>query len=142
MPGCSRTVGGWLVLVVAVAGLGACREGKVDYPARPVPAGVMEDPAAIARGAALFASRCASCHGHPGEGRSERANFFQPPAPDFYQPRYATIDPAYVYWRIAEGKNVEPFAGQGSVMPAWGSYFDEQTIWALVAYLRHRVDSR
>lgn len=87
----------------------------------------------------LFAQLCASCHGGLAEGRSSRADFFQPPAPDFREPRYRDLDPAYFYWRIETGKNAEPFRSRGSVMPAWGPSLSEEQIWQLVAYLRSRA---
>jgi len=120
--------------------LTACSERSVDYPPRAVPAGLLGDAAQIAAGKELFLSSCASCHGHPSEGRSERANFFQPPAPDFSEPRYRHSAPAYLYWRIATGKTVEPFLSAGSVMPAWGPHLSETQIWQLVAYLKSRSE--
>ncbi|PLX80440.1 MAG: hypothetical protein C0616_08365 [Desulfuromonas sp.] len=127
-----------IILLAAILLLG-CSQQEVNYPARNFPEGLLHEESAIAEGKELFARHCASCHGHPGEGRSERADFFQPPAPDFLNASYATMDPAYLYWRIEEGKNAEPFGSRGSVMPAWGMHLDEKTILSLVAYLRHRA---
>jgi hypothetical protein len=39
----------------------------------------------------------------------------------------------YLYWRIAEGGNFEPF---NSLMPAWGTLLSETEIWELVSYIR------
>ncbi|GAB4557239.1 MAG: hypothetical protein Tsb0017_11820 [Geothermobacteraceae bacterium] len=117
--------------------LAACQGTPVDYPARPVPAD-LDSAVRVREGCRLFASRCASCHGHPSEGRSPRAVFFDPPAPAFGEPKYHSLDPAYLYWRIEHGKTVEPFLSRGSVMPAWGPYFTPEQIWNLVACLRHR----
>jgi mono/diheme cytochrome c family protein len=119
--------------------LAACGEQQASYPARQAPAGMLSEAAAIAAGRTLFKDKCATCHGSPAEGRSVRADFFQPPAPDFQESRYRTSDPAYLYWRIELGKTVEPYAGQGSVMPAWGPTLGETEIWQLVAYLRTRA---
>jgi mono/diheme cytochrome c family protein len=84
--------------------------------------------------------KCAGCHGKPGEGRSDRAVFFQPPAPDFTHPVYHEIAPSRLFWRIEVGKTVEPFLSQGSVMPAWRPYLSDAQIWQLVAYLKSRPD--
>ena len=119
--------------------LAACGERPLSYPARQPPAGMLADAAAIAAGRALFLAKCATCHGKPDEGRSPRAAFFQPPAPDFSEHRYRAGDPAYLYWRTEIGKTVEPFAGRGSVMPAWGPTLSETEIWQLVAYLQTRA---
>lgn len=116
----------------------ACGEQNPVYPFRQPPADILDNPAQIAAGKVLFRDKCASCHGHPDEGRSPRADFFQPPAPDFTAPAYRTIDPAYLFWRIELGKTVEPYLSRGSVMPAWRGLSDAE-IWQLVAYLRKRA---
>ena len=118
--------------------LAACGEQKPAYPPRQAPAGVLGDAAQIAAGKVLFREKCASCHGHADEGRSPRADFFQPPAPDFTSTVYRTADPAYLFWRIEVGKTVEPYLSQGSVMPAWRGLPDRE-IWQLVAYLQARA---
>ncbi len=124
----------FLVLVVA-----ACQSRQVDYPARPIP-NDLDSVTRVRQGRELFATRCASCHGHPSEGRSPRASFFDPPAPTFTATRYRSLDPAYLYWRIEQGKTVEPFLSRGSVMPAWGAHFSEEQVWSLVAFLRWRAN--
>jgi mono/diheme cytochrome c family protein len=118
--------------------LAACGEQSPAYPPRRPAAGLLGSAAGRAAGGAIFHSNCAICHGTPREGRSPRADFFEPPAPDFLDPRYRTLDPAYLYWRIETGKTAEPFLSRGSVMPAWGPHFSEEQIWQLVAYLRSR----
>lgn len=125
-----------LALLLAFPG---CKEEQVNYPARQMPTGLLQDAAQIAVGHKLFLDKCASCHGKPSEGRSDRASFFQPAAPDFTDADYREIDPAYLYWRIEVGNNAEPYRSQGSVMPAWGVHFREQNIWQIVAYLQNRA---
>jgi len=128
----------WL-WVFGLAGLMlACQDSRPNFPTRAVPTAMLKEPAARAAGKELFLRLCASCHGHPSEGRSERADFFQPPAPDFSSEAYRTIDPAYLYWRIEKGKTVEPYLSAGSVMPSWGPHLSSRQIWQLVAYLRTR----
>lgn len=124
--------------LLGVLAMLACDVGAPDYPHRSPPPALAE-ASQQAAGRQLFAQLCASCHGGLAEGRSPRADFFQPPAPDFRQPRYRSLDPAYLYWRIETGKNAEPFRSRGSVMPAWGPNLTEQQLWQLVAYLRSRA---
>ena len=126
------------ILLVATA-LSGCSDRKVDFPIRAMPDGLMADAVALQKGQDLFMAKCASCHGKPSEGRSERANFFSPPAPDFTDVHYLDMDPAYLFWRVEVGKTVEPYRSQGSVMPAWGVHFTEQETWQLVAYMRSRA---
>ncbi len=126
------------LLLLGVLTLSACDDRVPDYPRRQPPPALAE-ASQQAAGRLLFAQLCASCHGGLEEGRSPRADFFQPPAPDFREPRYRSLDPAYLYWRIQTGKNAEPFRRRGSVMPAWGPSLSEEQLWQLVAYLRSRA---
>lgn len=126
----------WIPLLLTL--LVACSEQPPAYPQRQPPPGFLENAVNRAAGAEIFRQNCASCHGATGERRSPRADFFQPPAPDFRDPRYRTLDPAYLYWRIETGKTVEPYLSRGSVMPAWGQHFSEEQIWQLAAFLRSR----
>lgn len=127
------------ILVTVLAFSASCSQNEIDYPDRAIPAEISADPSQIKQGETLFKSKCASCHGKPSEGRSERAAFFNPPAPDFTESHYQDIDPAYIYWRIETGKNVQPYRSRGSVMPAWGPHLNEKQIWQIVAYLRSRA---
>lgn len=128
----------FLILLTAFV-LSGCNQDRADYPAREMPESILNDDNQLNRGKSLFMEKCASCHGKPGEGRSERAAFFQPPAADFTDAHYRQIDPAYLYWRIDVGKTVEPFRSQGSVMPAWGMHLSEEQLWQIVAYLQVRA---
>ena len=129
----------WYLVSALLLVFFGCGEDYIDYPSRQMPALMMKDTLQLQAGHDLFMSKCSSCHGKPSEGRSERAAFFNPPAPDFTNPHYLTVDPAYLYWRIEVGKTVEPYHSQGSVMPAWGMHFSEDQIWQIVAYLQARA---
>ena len=138
--------GGWrppwtyvLVTAIIIFVLVSCGEQAIDYPDRQVPGGLLGNASQIAAGEGIFLAKCASCHGKPSEGRSGRAAFFEPPAPDFTEMRYRSADPAFLFWRIEVGKTVEPYLSQGSVMPAW-SGLPEQEIWQLVAFLKARAE--
>jgi len=127
----------FVLLLILV--LCSCAEESVDYPARNMPDGILKDEMQLNSGKSLFMNKCVSCHGKLNEGRSDRAAFFVPPAPDFTDAHYRRVDPAYLYWRIEVGKSVEPFRSQGSVMPAWGMHLTEQQLWQIVAYLQVRA---
>ncbi|ALC14882.1 monoheme cytochrome C [Desulfuromonas soudanensis] len=134
----SSTALGLLLLITFVAG---CSDLVPDYPRREPPAGLLGDAARQEAGAALFSLHCAVCHGTPEEGRTPRADFFVPPAPDFTSATYRSADPAYLFWRIQKGKAVEPYLSGGSVMPAWGPHLSDEELWSLVAYILRRSGS-
>lgn len=124
-----------------IGALFGCREGELSVPYRKVPSGLLIQEESIRAGHVLFTRLCRECHGTLTEGRNKRADRFVPPAPDFYEQRYEQSDPAYLYWRIEEGKRAEPFRSRGSVMPPWKPHLTEQEIWQLVAYLKSRSSS-
>ena len=139
MSGAKRTNSLWSLISALLLVFFGCGEDHVDYPSRQMPDLLMKDTVQLQAGHDLFMSKCASCHGKPSEGRSSRATFFNPPAPDFTGAHYRKIDPAYLYWRIEYGKTIEPYRSQGSVMPAWGVHFNEEQIWQIIAYLQTRA---
>ena len=129
-----------LCLAVLAGGLlPGCEDPAVVVPADIlVPWALLESSPAHQQGALLFARHCRECHGTSGEGRSANSRTFKPPAADFNHDRYASVDPAYLFWRIRDGKRVAPFYRQGSVMPVFGPHLSSEQIWQLVAYLRQR----
>lgn len=90
----------------------------------PIPA----DADSLERGASLYATNCASCHGEGGMGDGPAAAALDPaPAPVAYSSRMLADD--YLFWRISEGG--VPF---GSSMPAWKT-FDEEARWDMINYM-------
>lgn len=126
----------WILFLLIALAAGC--ERRPDYPERTPPEGFLETPENQAAGKVLFLDNCASCHGTVEEGLNPRIADYYPHVSSFRDPEYAQRDPAYLYWRIATGKQEEPYLSRGSIMPAWGPYFSEETIWQLVAYLRAR----
>jgi len=131
-----------LRLFVLLAGvtflLFACKDSSYEVPQRTVPTSMLGEEQSQRCGEDLFFRMCQECHGTLSEGRNPRAERFVPPAPDFHEQHYSQTDPAYLYWRIEEGKRAEPFRSRGSIMPAWKPHLSEQQIWCLVAYLQYR----
>lgn len=129
----------WFVLTAnLLMMLLACSEESFVVPQREVPTSLLTQEQTLRSGHELFLQHCRECHGTLDEGRNQRVARFIPPAPDFHERHYAQSDPAYLFWRIQEGKRVEPFRSRGSVMPAWKPYLTEEQIWQLVAYLKQR----
>ncbi|MCK5885281.1 MAG: cytochrome c [Alcanivorax sp.] len=126
------------LLILMFLILGACSDQEASYPQRNMPSEFTNTVTNLDEVQQLFMRSCANCHGTLAEGRISRADFFQPPAPDFTALSYRQVDPAYLFWRIAEGKMVEPYRSMGSVMPAWGAHLSDKQIWQMIAYLQTR----
>lgn len=92
------------------------------------------DPEALAAGADLFATNCATCHGETGDGDGPAAAGLDPkPAALSDVDMMSEMTDAYIFWRITDGGVDAPF---NSAMPAWGSSFTTDQIWQLVTYVR------
>jgi mono/diheme cytochrome c family protein len=96
--------------------------------ANPVPA----DQTSLDRGAELYSTLCASCHGDGGMGDGPAGAGLDPaPAPVAHTSQMMGDD--MLFWRISEGGGMAPF---NSAMPAWNDALDEQARWDLINYVR------
>ncbi len=85
------------------------------------------DPASIERGARLFATACATCHGRTGGGGPGAPGLSPPPADlTFHVPLHSDGE---IFRSISEGV-------RGTAMPVWSERLTEQQLWALVSFLR------
>ncbi len=81
----------------------------------PVPA----DVASLAHGAALFAQRCAACHGETGHGGGPVSKFF-PPAPDLAYSAIRARSDGYLFGTITFGGRAMPPQDEGlTVRDRW-----------------------
>lgn len=93
---------------------------------------VTADEASLERGAELFTTHCASCHGDGGMGDGPAGEGLDPaPAPIAHTSQM--MGDAYLFWRISEGGAMEPF---NSAMPAWQGALDEQARWDVINYVQ------
>jgi mono/diheme cytochrome c family protein len=91
----------------------------------PVPA----DEASLERGATLYATNCASCHGDGGMGDGPAGSALDPaPAAVAHSSQMMADD--YLFWRISEGGT-----SFNTTMPPW-KVLDEQARWDMVNYMR------
>lgn len=95
-------------------------EGPPAFSRTPVP----PDPAAAARGQALFRERCESCHLEGGRSPGTGLGF-EPPAPVLAD-EVRRHTPAFIARQIREG---------GGQMPAVGADLSDEAIADLIAYL-------
>jgi mono/diheme cytochrome c family protein len=96
-----------------------------------------DDPAAAARGEPLFQTYCMVCHGTDGKGTGPAAKGL-PHAPadlTHHFHRSPGDGDAYLFWRVSEGGQVEPFYSMQSVMPAFKTVLSEDQRWDVLAYV-------
>ena len=86
----------------------------------------------LTHGGELFTTYCATCHGDGGMGDGPAAANLDPvPAPIAHTSQM--MGDNYLFWRISEGGQGDPF---NSAMPAWGAALSEQDRWDLINYMR------
>ena len=95
------------------------------------------DAAAIARGEQLFQTYCLMCHGADGKGTGPVAKGLpHPPADLTHHFHRAPGDgDAYLFWRVSEGGQVEPFKSSQSTMPAYKTVLSDDQRWDVLAYV-------
>ncbi len=84
----------------------------------------------LERGAEVFTTHCATCHGDGGMGDGPTATTLDPaPAPIAHTSQMMGDD--YLFWRVSEGG--VPFA---TAMPPWKETLSEQERWEVIEYVR------
>jgi mono/diheme cytochrome c family protein len=102
-----------------------------SYAGRELPAGT-DEAAATERGAAIYTTYCAVCHGADGMGTTTVGVAMVPPAAPVAHTAQMMSD-AYLIWRISEGGSGDPLT---SGMPAWKDVLSESAIQDLIYYMR------
>ncbi len=120
---------GLLGLIAAVVLL----TGLHVEPGRTLANPVERNAASVERGAALFATNCASCHGETGAGDGPLSDSLPAPPANFTVHVPFHPDGVLYAW-ISEGI-------RGTGMPAWSPQLSDQQRWDLVNYLRSTFDS-
>jgi mono/diheme cytochrome c family protein len=93
---------------------------------------VTADDASLDRGAELYATHCASCHGDGAMGDGPAAADLDPaPVPIAHTSQM--MSDSYLFWRVSEGGALDPF---NSTMPPWKGVLDEQARWDVINYMR------
>jgi len=93
---------------------------------------VVADEASLARGAEIYATHCATCHGDGGMGDGPDAESLNP-APAAIAHTSQMLGDDYQFWRVSEGGAMEPF---NSGMIAWKDILDEQSRWDVINYVQ------
>lgn len=86
-------------------------------------------PIDLADGRAVYAGRCASCHGDQGLGDGPAAAGIRPPPPAIGDPSVMRgVSPALLYRVISAGVS-------GTAMPAWDATLTPEQRWNVVGYV-------
>lgn len=93
---------------------------------------VSADEASIERGAVLYTTQCATCHGDGGLGDGPAAANLDP-APANIAHTSQMLGDDYLFWRVSEGGAMEPF---NSTMIAWKGIMDEDARWDVINYVQ------
>jgi mono/diheme cytochrome c family protein len=106
-----------------------------DYAKQAPPADLWTDKAAITRGASIYATKCAVCHGNEGAGDGPAVvGLIMKPASFRDKAMVAEMSPAYWFWRVSEGGAVEPYKSKGSAMPPFKGELSPEERWAVIAF--------
>jgi mono/diheme cytochrome c family protein len=136
-----KRLGFWLITLLVILGaLYTLPRGNSTIPSEyatlTLPAN-LDSSDTIAAGREIFLANCVPCHGVFGNGQGTTKPTFGPQPADFTDHSKVEIHtPQYLFWRVSEGGQVEPFRSQGSIMPAWKYQLSEQQRWQVIAYIR------
>lgn len=97
----------------------AVRARNVDIPD-------LDNPDLIRTGAEHYEAMCSGCHLSPAKQETEIRSGLYPRPPNLSE--HAHGDPKEMFWIIKHGIKM-------SGMPAWGTTHDDESIWAIVAFL-------
>jgi mono/diheme cytochrome c family protein len=107
----------------------------LEYADAHVPLSVWTDPAMIAQGKEIYATKCAVCHGDAGDGKGPAGVVLPLKPPDLRDKAgVAEMRDNYWFWRVSEGGQAEPFKAKGSAMPPWKADLSVKDRWAVMAY--------
>ena len=118
-------------------GMGGPPEGMRERHQAPVPAEyqgktnpISADEASLARGEAIYAQQCATCHGDGGMGDGPAGQGLDPaPAPIAHTSQM--LSDSYLFWRISEGG-----AQFNTAMIPYKDILSEDEIWDVINYTR------
>ena len=91
-----------------------------------------------AKGAALYAANCASCHGPRGDGDGPVAVALVPKPAKHHDGTYMNVlTNEHLFKVIKEGG---PSVGKSPLMAPWGGMLSDAQIWDVVAFVRSLAD--
>ncbi|MDV6345814.1 cytochrome c [Nitrosomonas sp. Is37] len=111
------------------------RDSSIKARAKEMEVPVLDDPAMVEKGFKQYHAMCTECHLSPGKQPTELAIGLYPQAPLFYERvpvtdegEKSSLSKKY-FWAIKNGIKM-------TAMPAWGPTHNDETIWAITAFLQ------
>ncbi|MFN3695201.1 MAG: c-type cytochrome [Ignavibacterium sp.] len=92
----------------------------------------LKNSSLIKEGFEHYKEMCESCHGAPGIEETELSKGLNPPAPYLVE-EAKEIDPKKLFWITKNGIKM-------TGMPAWGKTHSDESIWAIVAFIKTMYD--
>ncbi len=122
-----------MFILVACGGNKSSSSANENVPPAPVPAeyaGLTNplDADAADKGAEVFRTNCAMCHGPEGHGDGPAGQALDPKPRDLAKLQTEAGDD-FLFWRIREGK-------PGTSMVAWKGILSEEQIWQAISFIR------
>jgi mono/diheme cytochrome c family protein len=106
------------------------RAAAIDRHATELPPGSLDDPAAVRKGAQLFAQLgCLGCHGGPGVKWLKFTEGMQPYPPDLKE-IVGEREPRQLFWVVKHGIKMTGMPGFGTIGVS------DQDLWSIVALLK------
>jgi mono/diheme cytochrome c family protein len=92
----------------------------------------LKNSSMIKEGFEHYKEMCESCHGAPGIEETELSKGLNPPAP-YLVDEAKEVDPRKLFWITKYGIKM-------TGMPAWGKTHSDESIWAIVSFMRTMSD--
>jgi mono/diheme cytochrome c family protein len=124
---------GFSVLVLSLAGAVWAIVHAHDGWTAPAEAKNLKNPvpvneATLAAGKALFADKCANCHGEKGDGKGPEAEMYAVSPTNFTDAHMmGEMTDGEIFWKITEGRRP---------MPSFKKQYTDEQRWQLVNYVR------
>jgi mono/diheme cytochrome c family protein len=124
---------GWPILLLSLGlllGMTACDSGPdwgMPASAKDVPNPVPPTAQSLAAAGAIYADRCARCHGERGAGDGADASLYKPLPASLTDEQTRQTSDGELFWKIGKGRRP---------MPGYGSELTAEQRWQLVNLLR------
>lgn len=108
--------------------LSAASDNSIERHARGIEVPALGDSTQVAMGFEHYQEMCVTCHGAPGEDRSEIGKGLNPHAPNLSR-SISDMSDAELYWILKNGIKM-------TGMPSFGKTHSEEQLWAMVSFVK------